>query len=369
MRILHLLSGGGIGGIEMLCFNIAKLSQNQDEFCFLFGGGSIADKMQKEEVPVYLYYKKNIVSRIWQLFKLAKGKKYDIVIVHHEGMGIYFFYLMLMHFFKNAKFIKYLHCSFEEKYFYENNVLKDWLNYRFLREALLKSDCAIAVSEFVKKSYCNEFNYDEDKIKVVYNGIELINNNKNFCKREKNTKIKLLYIGRLVEVKGIRHLLYAVQKLIKIEGEIHLEILGDGSERNVYEQLVKELQIEDYVCFYGYQLRKQTFYDDAQIFVYPSVWQEAFGISIVEALAQGMICVASDIGGIPEIITDATDGFLFESSNVESLTETLVKAINLYKCEIKREEMIRAAKERAKAFDIDKTINDLQKIFNNFNVL
>ena len=167
MKILHLLSGGNIGGIEMLCRDISELSHEQNEFCFLYSGGAITDEMEKENVRVYRFYKDKLLIRICKLFRLVKNAGYDIVIVHHEGIGIYSFYLLLAYCFRKIKYMKYLHCSFEKKYFYTGKTGKDWLNYTILKKTLYRSDCVVAVSEFVKKSYCVEFGYPVDQVKVV----------------------------------------------------------------------------------------------------------------------------------------------------------------------------------------------------------
>lgn len=363
MKILHLLSGGGIGGIEMLCQNIAELNRGENEFCFLYSGGSIAEEMKQSGVPVYLYFREKLVLRMFKLWLLVKRQKYDVIIVHHEGIGIYLFYLMLIRCYPHIKFIKYLHCSFEEKYFYQGNKVTDWLNYHILKNALLKSDCCIAVSEFVKKSYCDEFRCDAKSVKVVYNGIKCAKQSKNYQERiEAKSGVCLLFIGRLTEVKGVHHLLYAVRRLVTLGEDVVLEVLGDGPQRQEYEQLSKELGIEEKVFFEGNQLRKQKFYDEAEIFVYPSIWQEAFGISIVEALAQGLICVASDVGGIPEIVTDGGNGFLFTGGSIDALTEVLLKALQICRDEERREKIRTEAKKTADSFDIQKTAETLRNI-------
>lgn len=362
MKILHLLSGGGIGGIEVLCRDIAELSKERHEFCFLYSGGEIADEMYKKNQPVYFFYEKSMTDRIISLIKLVRREKYDTIIVHHEGLGIYSFYLILTYVFRRVKFIKYLHCSFEPEYFYKGRKAIDLLSYNILKKVLKRSDHLIAVSEFVKKSYCEECHCNSDKVSVIYNGIRFLPGEDS--NRKKSNEIRLLYIGRLIEVKGVRLLLYAVKNLISKGEKVNLTILGDGPQYEEYVQLAEQLEIKEKVDFEGYQLNKRAYYQNADVFVYPSVWQEAFGISIVEALAQGLICVASNAGGIPEIIEDGTDGFLFERGNIESLTETLVKAANTCNS-TQYEEMKMTAKQKARQFDISIMIHDLQEICRN----
>lgn len=362
MKILHLLSGGGIGGIEILCRDIADLSKERHEFCFLYSGGEIADNMRKKNQPVYFFFEKSLLGRIAGLIKLVKEEQYDAIIVHHEGIGIYSFYLILNLLFKKIKFIKYLHCSFEEEYFYEGRKVKDLLNYNILKQVLKCSEHLIAVSEFVKKSYCKEFHCNTDKVSVIYNGIRFFENAEPVVeKREKSDEIRLLYIGRLIEVKGVKLLLCAMRELIESGEKVRLTILGDGPQYEEYAQLADELGIKENVYFKGYQLDKKSYYQQADIFVYPSIWQEAFGISIVESLAQGMICVASASGGIPEIIEDNVDGFLFERGSADSLTEKLLLAAKTCHS-VQYETMVEAAKRKARSFCVNKMIDKLQKI-------
>ena len=328
MKVLHLLSGGGIGGIEILCRDIAELSVEQNEFCFLYSGGVIADDMESNHAVVYRLYASNMVIRLLKLMLLVRRNKYDVIIVHHEGIGIYLFYVILTCFFRKCRYIKYLHCSFEEKYFYQGVRWKDRLNHFTLKTAISRSDLLIAVSGFVKSTYLEEFKCDPDKMKVIYNGIRL---NQQFGPTDKTVKedepVRLLYIGRLVEVKGVRLLLHAMKKLVDEGENIELELLGDGPQREEYEQLTQKLGLWDRVHFRGYLLEKESYYRSTHIFVYPSIWQEAFGISIVEAMAHGMLCVASRSGGIPEIIKHEVDGLLFETGNETELVEMLQRAV------------------------------------------
>ena len=317
--------------------------------------------MKQKKIPVYFFYTESMFGRISSLIKLLVEKHYNAVIVHHEGIGIYTFYLILTYLFKNIRFIKYLHCSFEDKYFYQGNKLRDWLNYKILKKTLNRSEHLIAVSEFVKRSYCSEFGCKEAKVSVIYNGIRLTKDVKYTSSKVQSGEICLLYIGRLIEVKGVRQLLHAVEKLKNRRKIVELDIVGEGPQREELEWLSKELGLESNVHFHGQQLNKQDFYDKADIFVYPSIWQEAFGISIVEAMEQGKLCVASCSGGIPEIIEDKKEGLLCKSDDVGSLTEMLDKAIDLCRTEAYTV-LTCAARRKARQFDIEKMIEKLQEV-------
>ena len=361
MNVLHLLSGGSVGGIEMLCRDIANLSTDRNEFCFLYSGGMIADEIEQKSV-IYRYYLKNIFGRVLMLWNLVRKQKYDIIIVHHEGIGIYSFYLMLCQCFRRIKFIKYLHCSYDEDFFCTGNKLKDRLNYQILKKTLRRSNHLIAVSKFVQNSYQGEFRIDENKISVIYNGIpqEHICLEMNVINMKEN-HIRCLFIGRLVELKGLHILLQAIKKLQEMGTIIELEVLGDGPLRSEYESWVLKQGIENNIFFRGYELRKEMYFASTQIYICPSICEEAFGISIVEAQAAGLICVASRVGGIPEIILGGQDGFLFQKGDVDDLTHTLLEAIEMCKspqcCDMQK-----AARQNSARFSIQQTVGKLHEI-------
>ena len=360
MKVLHLLSGGGVGGIEMLCRDIAELSSEQNEFCFLYSGGLIADDMESNHAVVYRLYKSSMAIRLLKLLLLVHRNKYDVVIVHHEGIGIYLFYIILTCIFRKCRYIKYLHCSYEEKYFYRGIKWKDKLNYLVLKTAISRSSLLIAVSEFVKNTYLEKFKCSQNKIKVIYNGIRLDQQSEFIHKTvQADEPVRLLYIGRLVEVKGVRLLLYAMKKVVDAGENIELELLGDGPQRKEYEQLTQELGLWGRVYFRGYLLEKEPYYNRTQIFVYPSIWQEAFGISIVEAMAHGMPCVASRSGGIPEIIDHEVNGILFESGNESELVETIQRAVRACRDE-SWQVYVDNAREKVRKFDIRNMIDGLE---------
>ena len=362
MKILHLLSGGGIGGIEILCRDIARFGCEEHEFCFLYAGGEIADKMEQEQVRIHRMYEKAVSRRVLSLAKLVKREKYDVVIVHHEGTGIYAFYLILIFLFCKVRFIKYLHCSFERDYLHGKTEKKRKINYIMLGWTLKYSDQAVAVSEFVKESYCREFGCDPFRIKVIYNGIQTPESGR-YSLNTGNLK-KILYVGRLVEVKGVRVLVYALKNLLEDGEEAELDILGDGVQKEEFIQLANQLGIGNSVHFRGKILEKQRYFDETDIFVYPPIWEEAFGISIIEAMAHRKLCIASRSGGIPEIISDGKDGLLFEKGSIEDLTRVLKKAIHL--CGTPEyDRMTEAGRKKAEQFDIKSMVRQLENLCRN----
>lgn len=138
-----------------------------------------------------------------------------------------------------------------------------------------------------------------------------------------NNKKVILFVGRLAEKKGVSYIIEAM-KLI----DAKLIIVGDGPLREKLEKQAKSQG--EKIEFWGAKTHTELkeIYASADIFVAPSVTakdgdQEGFGLVMLEAMASGLPVVASDSGGISQLITDNVNGLLCEEKNVEHIAETI----------------------------------------------
>lgn len=140
----------------------------------------------------------------------------------------------------------------------------------------------------------------------------------------------LLYIGRLIELKGIKYLIEAFQIVTKTFPHLKLIIIGDGPERKKLESYVEELRIKKTIFFTGDLSRNKlgTYYKNSYVFVTPSIGIENSPLTILEAFSFGVPVVASNIGGIPELVKDGKTGYLFEPRNNQDLADKILKILN-----------------------------------------
>ena len=143
-------------------------------------------------------------------------------------------------------------------------------------------------------------------------------------------KIRLTYIGRLVEVKGVHLLIKAIYALKNQGVHVSLTIVGDGEYRTVLEKEASELGVADSIRFEGIQRDIGEYLNRTDIFVYPSICEEVFGIALVEAMAFGIPCVANPVGGIPEILLDGYNGFLAKEKTAEGIEVAIKRVIRSY---------------------------------------
>ena len=172
MKILHLLSTGRTGGIEVLCQNIVQYSRYENDFCFLFAGGVVEDQMATHGDRVYSLYKYPRLRRYAELIRIVKRRKYSVIVEHHGGGGIFSFFLLLISVYKPCKYIKYFHGVYQETFFGKRNI-KNIAEKCMLTAIDKRIDRAVAVSEFVKQWFCKLDMELLNKTRVIYNGVKI----------------------------------------------------------------------------------------------------------------------------------------------------------------------------------------------------
>ena len=194
---------------------------------------------------------------------------------------------------------------------------------RWLRFADLV-DCFIAPSHFLRAKMI-QHGLDAERLTVIPNFIEIsifetTPSVPPSGGEEGEEESYLLYFGRLSKEKGLRTLIQAVAQV----PDSRLKIVGDGPQRQELEALA-ECTAYGRVEFAGYQRMERLLatLKSARIVVLPSEWYENCPYAILEAFAVGKPVIASDIGGIPELVEDGRDGLLFEPGNSEELADRI----------------------------------------------
>lgn len=362
MKVLNLLSSGGVGGIEQLCKNIGIYAKYENTFCFLFDEGEVYEEMKEKGEKVVSFVDKQhgkFTRNRWRMLcELASD--YDIITVHHCTIALQIYYILLSQKYKDKKFVMTMHSCFEEEqnYNYGSDIKNKCAKWA-LTKALSVSDKIIFVSEAGRKSYLNNFNIDPNKTIVIYNGVEVYGKTED---RDIEDYIRLTYIGRLEKIKGVDLLLAAVRELLDKNYSVRVWIIGDGMERKELEDQAHKLKIERAVEFLGIQRNIEDYLQKSDLFVYPSVCEEVFGISIVEAMSYGVPCVANRVGGIPEIIDDGVNGFITNEKTEKGVCDAIERFFVAYNSG-SIEPMKDACEKTAERFSIQSTVERLKETY------
>jgi glycosyltransferase involved in cell wall biosynthesis len=132
----------------------------------------------------------------------------------------------------------------------------------------------------------------------------------------------ILVVAHLIPEKGVD---VAIRALKELPDRVVLWVIGDGPERLALQRAAESLGVHKRTLFCGLQTDVSPFMQSADCLVCPSLWQEAAGLVILEAMACGLPVIGSSVGGIPEFITPDHTGFLFPAGNHMALANHITK--------------------------------------------
>jgi len=253
---------------------------------------------------------------------------------------------------------------------YHADIIRDQWYYRILNSVyeiflfliLKHSKRIIATSpNYVKES--KTLKKFEEKIEVVPNFVDIEKFNPNVKEeiREKyNLKNKkvILFLGRLVPYKGVEYLIKAFSNVKKEFRNSALIIAGDGPLKEKLKEMAKE--IPDVIFLNINEEKIPQYYAACDVFVLPSITrQEAFGISLLEAMASGKPCIATKISGMPYVI--GKTGILVKPRDINSLSNAIIRLLQDKKLS---EELSKKARRRVeKEFTLERVTNALFSIY------
>ncbi|MDX2503849.1 MAG: glycosyltransferase family 4 protein [Gammaproteobacteria bacterium] len=221
-----------------------------------------------------------------------------------------------------------------------------------------KAKYVFAISHYNKAYLIDKFQLQENKVKVIYCGIDYETYHGITYKPQNiGARVSLLTVARLHPVKGHKYLLEALSILReRIDFEFDLYLAGDGSEMDFLKGLTEELKLTGLVYFLGNQSQSQV-YDllkECDCFVLPSI-SEGLGIVLLEAMASSRLVVAPAVNGVPELIIDNETGFLFKPEDSGSLADAIERA---FSCSDRYAEIIETARSKVvREFSKDKSID------------
>lgn len=235
--------------------------------------------------------------------------------------------------------------------------------YRFLKKIMVSYvPVVIAPSKFILEKYKEYGFFKNSRYKIVPNFIEGVLPVLP-SKLDNKDSFLLLYVGRLCKDKGVDILIESF-KLIKANST-YLHIIGTGPDNDLLKESAEN---DERIIFHGYLNYEELkqFYRKADVVVVPSIWYEVFGIVIIEAFSFGVPAIGSRIGGIPEVIQDGFNGFLFSPGNKEELKDKMEIFISDFQKEKRLLNIFRNnAYETSKKYSIEHILPQIVEIYRN----
>lgn len=238
------------------------------------------------------------------------------------------------------------------------------------KRLLSEADQLISVSNKLKK-VAMSIEKSKRNIEVVYNGCDFhsfMHNDEDSVKIRKICNISIndiiiIFVGRLEKEKGILELFQAFRTLGSNNDKLHLVLVGDCVESDVKNEISKLNDLNSNVHLTGIQPHKIVFkwLKSADLFVLPS-HREGLPNAVIEAMSCGLPVVATNVGGIPEIVEDGKTGILVNPKDAESLTKAIDFIIN--NDDVATEMGMAGRKKIEKEFSWQKSAREICRIYN-----
>lgn len=316
MKIIQVMPFFGLGGAEIMCENLVyelkKMGHEVIVVSLYNNQTPITERLENAGTDIRYLNKKNgfDISMFKKLYKLFKQEKPDVIHTHIYTTKYVFSIAAQL----KIRVVHTVH-SIAEK---ENGKLARKLNKFFFKHCHV---IPIALSELIRDSIVKEYNIDENKIPVIYNGIDLSK-----CQTKTDYSVygnfKILHIGRFSEEKNHIGLLKAFNIFHDKHPDSELWLIGEGKNKTETEQYVKENELVAAVKFLGQQSNVYGYLHDADIFTLPSLY-EGIPMTLIEAMGTGLPIVATKVGGVPDMLDD--ESALLVPVDTEAIVEAFEK--------------------------------------------
>ncbi len=345
MKILLLTTHLDIGGIGIYTRNLARYIKREGmDVAVASSGGDLAASLKEggiEHFHLDIRTKTELGYKVWkalpQLVKLIKNNGFDLIHAQTRVAQVLACFAGKV---TGIPFISTCHGFFKYKRL-GRKLFPCW------------GSKVIAISRNVQEHLENDFNFPSNRIALIYNGIELERFTSNPVVKDASLMRNLGLsedkkivgtIGRLSSVKGQKYLLEAFKKILNKNEEAELLIVGEGPEKGRLKGQIKEMGLEGKVFFSdGTDAPLEKYLSLIDIFCLPSL-EEGLGLSLMEAMAAGCACIASNIGGPSELIENAETGMLVPPGDSEALAEAMGR---LFREDIFRKALAEKARTKA----------------------
>lgn len=315
MKIAIVVSTLDLGGAQRAVSNIVMnlptdceidlILNSREHIVYPYRGNIISlDLEPQENRSGLLYQGKVFFKRLRLLRKLKREKGYNAVISFLDSANI-------ANILTGKKFCKTI-VSVRTRLSGENNWKYKIIVSNLVKLLYNKADKVVAISEGVRQDLIDNFNIKKENVCTIYNcyDVEEIQEKAAMPCEEvevEQDSFSIATMGRFVQQKGQWHLLRAFKEVLKEEPKAKLYILGEGELQDYLYKMVDELEMRESVIFCGFLKNPFSLISKVKLFVFPSLW-EGFGNALVEAMACGVPCIASDFKyGAREIMQDNAD--------------------------------------------------------------
>ncbi|MBI5779442.1 MAG: glycosyltransferase family 4 protein [Planctomycetes bacterium] len=382
------------GGVERYAYNLADyLAKEGDEihiFCHRVFEKPKSDKITLNIVPTfpfysplkYLFFARNvakmlndqgfdIIQHFGRTYYCASGPTRPVSQVYRIGYGCHWEYLKYRYPSMNNIFGRIIQHLNPRNRIVMHLERKSFAEARRSHIVSGKSACSevICNSKRGKEEVQRYYHIADENIRVIYNAVDLNRFNVGNSERYRSqTRSKmeleesdtvLLFVGNNFEMKGLR---FAIEGMALVPADkrshIKLLVVGDGNAAR-YRAVAKKYNIEGQVLFAGSQSQIERYYAASDIFLFPPLYEPSSNVCL-EAMASGLPVITTRINGVSEIISNATDSFIIETS---SDTKTIAEKIIFLLDQARRKSISKAAALTASKYSFEDNFKPVKELY------
>lgn len=306
---------GGTENVVLQLCEVFKPKVNKIVVCSC--GGVNVEKLTKMGIRHYqipdISSKKDIFKICRTVKKIVEKEQITVIHSHHRMAAFYTEILFGSSIIKIAN----AHNTFFDK--------------KLLTRFAYRNTKVIAVGEMVKKNLVGFYKISSDQITVIHNAIKPFDGKISPIPllteyRENGYKI-IGNVGRLSEQKGMEYFINAVPGVIEKFPKTKFVIVGDGEDKDKLVNMVKQMNLDEYITFLGYRSDIQNVMSQMDFIVLSSLW-EGLPLTPIEAFSVGKTVVATAVDGTPEIVQNGINGILIKPKDIKEIVNNICYLLN-----------------------------------------
>lgn len=316
MKILLLVPSLNAGGVETGTIDLStSLAKKGHDVVVVSSGGVLVAELDASTVKhIALPIHKKSLLTFLQVGALAKIiREENIDVVHAQS--------------RVPAWVAYYACKKTAVPFVTS--CHGYYSANFASKIMAAGERVIVISEVIAQHMRQAFGVPQEKIRLVYRGVDLSRYPYQSGKYEAAAKtFRIANIARLTPLKGQKEFIKAIKIVAEKIPALEVWLVGSGDKPGYEAELkalARELKLENIVKFLGRRSDIPEILKTADLLVLSTKTPEAFGRVIIEAGAVGTTVCASHIGGIAEIIEDGKDGTLFETNNAKAMAHAIIR--------------------------------------------
>lgn len=362
MKLIFLTNNLAGGGAEKVLVNLANaLAEKEYDVTVrsLVNYGINIDSLSRKVKYEYVFEKNfrglNYLYKLphWMIYRIICHGTFDVIIPYLQGVLTKIVSCAP----DKQKKVAWLHGEVFEKSKLFNNSGR----HNDLKKYFGCYDRVVCVSEVVKDSFLRYSGLPNDIAEVLYNTFDVKGigekSREAIDLRISKEKVNMCTIGKIERVKGHMRLAKTVKKLSDEGFDINLLIIGEGSQRTILENFIRDQKMEQHIKLIGFEENPYKYLSKADMFVCSS-YTEGFSSAVAESLILGVPVITTDCPGMSEMLGDNEYGIITENSD-EGLYEGLKQLISGSES---LNHYTQKAKERSEFFSPEQTVSAVERM-------